>query len=75
MRQRNKTVYTGKVGAKMKPPMPRREPTTKTAYKCEDGPIKNRTLYLTGDGCTMVLNFGGQVGRYNRGKWEAACHT
>lgn len=73
MRSRNKTVYTGKVGAKMKAPNPRKEPTRKIAYKCEDGPIKHKTLWLTGDGCTMVLNFAGQVGRYVRGKWEAVC--
>lgn len=73
MRSRNSTIYTGKVGAKMKPRMPAKERAIKIAYRCEDGPIKHRTLYLTGDGCTMVLNFGGKVGRYVRGKWEPLC--
>lgn len=72
-RQTRPVVYSGKVGAKMKPLKIKKEPATKTAYTCADGPIKHRTLYLTGDGCTMVLNFGGQVGRYVRGQWEPSC--
>jgi hypothetical protein len=73
MRSRNNTVYTGKVGSKMRPLKPRREPSRKQRYECLDGPMQGYALYLSSDGATAVMNINGQVGRYNQGKWEAVC--
>lgn len=73
MRSRNNTVYTGKVGAKMKPPtVPKAKKCSKYRYMCMDGPMKGYALFLTYGGTTAVMNVAGQIGRYVAGKWEAA---
>lgn len=64
-RQRNPCVYTGKVGAKMRPPKPRRKPVQRVRCKLQGGPL---------DGCwarlelgalhTLPLALRGQCGRY-----------
>lgn len=73
MPSRNSTVYTGKVGAKMRPraiPKPRK--CSKYKYVCLDGPMAGYALFLTYGGTTAVMNIAGQIGRYNQGKWEAS---
>jgi hypothetical protein len=69
-KQLRPVIYTGKVGAKLKPLKPRvSRATKKTAFKCQDGPMKGHYLYLSGID-TMMMNFCGHVGRYVAGKWE-----
>lgn len=41
----------------------------KKPFKCEDGPMKGQTLYLT-DGTTAVFTLNGQTGHYNNGEWQ-----
>lgn len=73
MRSRNSTVYTGKVGAKMKPQSIRKASVRKVRYLCQDGPMQGYALYLTYGGTTAIMNVAGQIGRYVAGKWEASC--
>lgn len=70
-KQTRPVIYTGKVGAKLKPSAPRaRNATKKHAFLCQDGPMKGHYLYLSGVD-TMMMNFCGFVGRYVAGKWES----
>ena len=66
------SVYKGKVGAKMRVRKPSVKKERKARFKCEDGPMKGYALFLTYEGTTAVMNVAGQIGRYVRGKWEAA---
>lgn len=72
-RQTRPVVYSGKVGAKMKPLAMRKGSAQKVKFYCQDGPMKGYALFLTADGTTAQMNVAGQIGRYNQGKWEASC--
>lgn len=65
MKNRN-VVYSGKVGAKMRPSRPRREPVKRKSFHCTAGPFANKwiRLELNGDGRTLPLCFGGWCGHY-----------
>lgn len=47
-RQKNSTIYTGKVGAKMRPRSAKRRqaPILKTAYTCTGGPLAGKVIRL-----------------------------
>lgn len=71
MKQIRPVVYSGKVGAKMRPVRHTvgSKKINKQSYKCQDGPWKNQSLYLE-SGFTLTMTIKGQTGRYNQGKWE-----
>lgn len=67
-------VYTGKVGAKMKP---RKGPvstkaTPKHMFKCIGGPLNGHILWLQEDGGTLPIQMKGQFGHYRHGEWHPA---
>ena len=74
MRIRNKSViYTGKVGAKMRP---KRPPLTgkrkyKKLVKLLDGPFRGHSLSMdaAADLSTFVFAARGAIGRYKNGCW------
>jgi hypothetical protein len=69
MKNKN-VVYSGKVGAKMKPRIGTRRPgCIKSANQCQDGPMKGHFLYLVSSH-TLPVNYRGEVGRYVSGVWE-----
>lgn len=71
MKNRNK-LYTGKVGAKMKPRTTISKRCVKQKVFCQDGPMKGIELWLHADLATMPMPYKGQTGRYVGGMWEAA---
>lgn len=70
LRRTNTTVYTGKVGAKMRAPKHKvgSAKIIKKPYQCEDGPMKGSKLWLT-DGETLVMKIKNEIGKYVCGKW------
>lgn len=76
LRHRNPgVVYSGQVGAKMRPPSgkPRPRPIVREPMPCIDGPLAGRTLLVeknTG-ASTLPFTLNGHRGRYVDGRWEA----
>lgn len=73
-RQRNTTIYTGLVGAKMRPlafrsPRPRAQ--RKHMVRCLDKPWIGHSLCLSKDSGsgTLPIIIAGSAGRYLGGKW------
>lgn len=71
----NRTIYTGRVGAPMRPraiPRPSRRVHRK-AIRLVGGPLNGCRVRLDaeGDGHTLPLVVRGQAGRYQKGLWIA----
>lgn len=66
MRQNRPVVYSGGVGAKMRPSRPKREPVKRAVYHLRGGPLADMRvrLELNGDGCTLPITVRGQCGQY-----------
>ena len=70
-RRRNSCVYTGLVGAKMRPAKPRRKPVLYVTHVAENGPFRGRPI-RTEAGQPHTLEFtvpGWPPGRYIAGTW------
>lgn len=68
-------IYTGKVGARMKPRTLRgwSRHVARRSVACDGGPFAGRKLSLSkGDPRTMVFAVGRHVGHYSNGTWVAA---
>lgn len=66
-RQRNATVYTGRVGARMRPAKARRVPRVqRTTCALRGGPLDGQRARLEASAhlCTLPLRLAGQTGRY-----------
>lgn len=76
LRRRNPgVVYSGKVGAKMRPASakPRAKPVQRERMGCIDGPLAGQTLLVekhTG-ASTLPFTLNGRSGRYVAGRWQA----
>jgi hypothetical protein len=75
-RTKNSCVYTGRVGAKMRPVAHRvaKHPVRREVIRATGGPLDGRRLRLemnTGLS-TLPFTLAGQTGRYLKGIWEAA---
>lgn len=62
-RRRNGTVYTGRVGAKMRVGKPRRKPVFKSPFVVMDGPLRGVVLWLS-SGSTLPVVVRGKAGQY-----------
>lgn len=75
-RQRNSTIYTGKVGARMKPPSARRpmRRVVRESIQCVGGPFDGKRIRLDVSGGYRTLQFvvGRHVGHYLGSKWVPA---
>jgi len=75
-RKRNCTVYTGRVGARMRPPSAktRRRSVIRTDYMCAGGPFAGKTIRLDNDSGarTLRISVGKFDGYYACGSWVAA---
>jgi hypothetical protein len=73
-RSKNPCVFTGKVGAKMKPLLPRvnRRIVRKTVH-CDDGPFAKCRIRIdaASDMRTLTFVVRGQVGHYRADKGDA----
>ena len=74
-RRRNRCVYTGAVGAKMRP-RPCRSPRLAVKYRrvtCTGGPLDGQKITLERN-CEYTLTFTlhGQTGRYVQAVWSPA---
>lgn len=64
-------VYSGKVGAKMKPKsFKTKRSAGKIPMSCFDGPWKKHKFFVCSR-TSLPLNIAGQVGRYVDGFWVA----
>lgn len=72
-RQRNPgVVYSGLVGAKMRPKRARRPPVQMCTVSLLGGPLAGKEITLEGGvPYTFEFTLHGQTGRYMHGKWEA----
>ena len=75
-RKKNSTIYTGKVGAKMRPRSAKRRqaPILKTTYGCTGGPFAGKAIRLAmrSGGHTLQIRVGPHVGHYAAGAWVSA---
>ena len=80
-RRRNRTVYTGRVGAKMPPPSAKRRAARRLVrlFECLGGPFEGQRLALDArNPGTLPLRVGAHCGRYvsaqnlSNVRWEAA---
>lgn len=75
-RQVPPVIYSGKVGAKMRPVPGRtkKRPVLRALFVCEGGPLDKKHIKLElGSGhpvVTLTIRVRGQVGRYVNGVWE-----
>lgn len=72
MRQNHPVVYSGKVGAKMRPE--RRcisKATPKDPMYCKGGPMHGHALWVA-TASTLSFTLNGQTGRYIFGLWQAS---
>lgn len=70
MTAKNPTVYTGRVGARMRPSV--RRPSRRTPrnrVQAKNGPLKGAWLSLTCDNRTLELRIGRAVGHYAGSTW------
>lgn len=63
--RKNPCVYTGKVGARMRPHKPRRPPVKRQSYRCSGGQFHNKWIRLEAQSRnTLPINVGGRCGQY-----------
>jgi hypothetical protein len=72
-RQKNPCVYTGKVGARMRPrsSKPKVRASLKEHHLCKGGPLHDKaiTVERSTGGSTLPIVLHGQTGRYVNGTW------
>lgn len=75
-RQRNTTIYTGLVGARLRPRITRgySRRIFKHMVFCHNGPWAGFSLALSSnsDDATLPIIIGGKAGRYIKGIWRHA---
>lgn len=75
-RQRNSTIYTGLVGAKLRPRLIRgySRRIAKHMIRCVNGPWAGFSLALSqcSDNATLPIVIRNEAGRYVEGRWRPA---